>query len=510
MATKRSTRSGSSPKSSRRELALGKTPTGIYGLDHVTGGGIPTGRPTLVCGGPGSGKSLLAIEFLVRGAREHCEPGVLISFEESLEEIAENVSSLGFDLHDLVRRKSLFMDYVHVDAAEIEETGEYDLEGLFVRLRAAVDAVEAKRIVLDTIETLFANLRNERTVRSELVRLFRWLKDRGLTAVVTGEKGEGTLTRYGLEEYVSDCVIFLDHRVRDEISTRRLRIVKYRGTVHGTNEYPFVIDESGVALLPVTALGLDHAVSSERIASGIHELDSMLGGGVYRGSSVLITGTPGTGKTSIGAHFAEATCRNKERALIFTFEESTEQIVRNLASIGVDLARWRKRGLLDIRAARPQLLGLETHLVHMQEAIRRHEPRLVVIDPVNALTGAGSQHHAFAALLRLIDSLKSAGITAILTNATSARSESDEGTDLMISSIMDTWILLRPVEIKSERSSRLFILKSRGSAHSRRVRSYSITDHGIILEQAPGGSPDAQAIQNRKRTDGRGTATRLD
>src|SRR3954463_16707706 len=298
--------------------ALEKAPTGIAGLDEITGGGLPRGRPTLICGGAGCGKSLMSMEFLVRGITEFDEPGVLMTFEEPARDVAQNVVSLGFDLDDLVARKKLVIDHVQVDRNEIEETGEYDLEALFIRLNHAIDSVKARRVVLDTIESLFSGFSNDAILRSELRRLFHWLKDKGVTAVITGEQGQAALTRQGLEEYVSDCVIFLDHRIIDQVSTRRLRVVKYRGSTHGTNEYPFLINEDGITVLPITSLGLDHPASDERIPSGVTELDHMLGGkGYYRGSSILVSGTAGTGKSSLAAHFADAVCRGGERCLYF-------------------------------------------------------------------------------------------------------------------------------------------------------------------------------------------------
>jgi circadian clock protein KaiC len=363
---------------------LPKAPTGIQGLDEITGGGLPRGRQTLVCGSAGCGKTLLAIEFLIRGALDHGEPGVFMTFEETSEELAQNVRSLGFDLDQLIRQKKLIVDHVHIERSQIEETGEYDLEGLFIRLGLAIDSIGARRVVLDTIEALFSGLSNQAILRAELRRLFGWLKDRGVTAIITGERGEGSLTRHGLEEYVSDCVILLDHRVTDQLSTRRLRIVKYRGTAHGTNEYPFLIDEHGFSVLPITSLGLDHSVCDERISSGIPRLDTMLAGGVYRGSSVLLSGPAGTGKTSFAAHFVDASCRRSERCLFLAFEESQGQVVRNLRSIGLDLGRWIERGLLLFHAARPTLEGLEMHLVRMHRLIRDHRPRLVVVDPMAA------------------------------------------------------------------------------------------------------------------------------
>jgi circadian clock protein KaiC len=467
------------PRSSR---TLPKTPSGIRGLDEITGGGLPRGRPTLICGSAGCGKTLFGIEFLVKGATEFGEPGVFLSFEESEEELAQNVRSLGFDLDRLVAEGKLGVDYVHVDRSEIEENGEYDLEGLFIRLGLAIDSIGAQRVVLDTIETLFGGLSNEALLRAELRRLFRWLKDKGVTAVITAERGDGTLTRQGLEEYVSDCVILLDHRVHDQISTRRLRVVKYRGTRHGTNEYPFLIDEDGIAVLPVTSLGLQHEASDERVSSGVPRLDTMLSGrGYYRGSSILVSGTTGTGKTSLAGHFADAACRRGERCLYFAFEESQSQAVRNARSIGLDLQQWIDRGLLRFHTTRPTFHGLEMHLATMLKLVRDVRPRVVVVDPISSMLGAGTAGETQAMLLRLVDSLKLQQITALFTSLTSAGDASLEQTDLGISSIIDTWILLRDIELGGERNRGMYVLKSRGMAHSNQIREFLLTDRGIEL-----------------------------
>src|SRR5512139_2855969 len=385
---------------------LEKSPTGIKGLDEITHGGLPRGRPTLVCGGAGSGKTLLATEFIVRGALQYHEPGVFMAFEETGEELTKNVASLGFKLDDLVARKKVFIDYVHVERSEIEETGEYDLEGLFLRLGHAIDSVGAKRVVLDTIETLFSGIPNPAIVRAELKRLFRWLKDKKMTAVITGEQGSSQFTRHGLEEYVSDCVIFLDHRVSDQVSTRRLRIVKYRGSTHGTNEFPFLIDEEGITVMPITSFGLKHVVINERVPTGIPRLDIMLGGkGYFRGSSVLVSGTAGTGKTSVAAHFADATCRRGERCLFFAFEESESQVLRNMRSIGIDLGKWTKKGLLKFHAERPTLYGLEAHLSAIQKLIDQFKPATVIVDPVSNLSSVGKESDVKAMLIHLLDQL---------------------------------------------------------------------------------------------------------
>lgn len=461
--------------------ALRKAPTGIPGLDEITHGGLPSGRPTLVCGGPGSGKTLLGISFLVNGAIHHDEPGVLMSFEENAEELAEDVGSLGFDLALLVDQKRLVIDHVHVERSEIEETGEYDLEGLFVRLDLAVSSVGAKRVVLDTIESLFAGLQNETILRAELRRLFRWLRDRDLTVVITGEKGERTLTRHGLEEYVSDAVIHLDHRVDDQISTRRIRVVKYRGSHHGTNEYPFLIDQDGLSVMPVTSLHLQHDASSDRVSSGLPELDQMLDGrGYYRGSTVLVSGTAGTGKTTLAAQFADAACRRGERCLYFLFEESPRQMVRNMRAAGVDLQPWIDSGHLRFHADRPSRFGLETHLLSVHRAVERFRPDVVVVDPMTNLLTVGTPTDVRAMLTRIIDFLKTRGITAMFTALTSHDAE-PATTETMIPSLMDTWILMTNEQTGRRRHRWLHVLKSRGMAHSDETREFLLTDRGLSL-----------------------------
>jgi circadian clock protein KaiC len=468
--------------SGRRELP--KVPTGIGGLDEITGGGLPKGRPTLLCGAAGCGKTLLAIEFLVRGATRYGEPGVFMAFEETADELVQNVRSLGFEADRLVRQKKLVIDHVRVERSEIQETGEYDLEGLFVRLAHAIDTVGARRVVLDTIESLFSGFSNTAILRAELRRLFRWLKDKGVTALVTGERGDGQLTREGLEEYISDCVILLDHRVEQQLSTRRLRVVKYRGALHGTNEYPFLIDENGISVVPITSVGLDHDVSPERISSGVPRLDTMLGGaGYYRGTSVLVSGTAGTGKTSVAAHFADATCRRGERCLYFAFEEAPRQLLRNMRSIGLDLEPHVRAGLLRFHASRPTLFGFEMHLATMHKEVAGFRPSVVILDPVSNFVAAGSLSEAAQFLLRLVDFLKSRGITALMTNLTSGASAT-ERTEVGISSLIDTWLLLRDIELAGERNRALYVLKSRGMNHSNQIREFVLTDRGVDVLHA--------------------------
>jgi len=461
--------------------ALPKSPTSIQGLDEITGGGLPKGRPTLVCGGAGCGKTLFAMEFLVYGARQHNEPGVFISFEETEQELTANAVSLGFDLDDLVERKKIWLEHIHIEQGEIEHSGNYDLEGLFIRIHHAIESIGAKRVVLDTLESLFSGLPNPYILRSELRRLLCWLKKKGVTTIITAERGEGTLTRNGIEEFVSDCVILLDHRVNDQTSIRRLRVVKYRGSTHGTNEYPFLIDEDGFSVLPVTSLGLNYSSSLERISTGIPRLDTMLSGkGYFRGSTVLVSGTAGTGKTSIASQFVEAACTRKERVLFFTFEESPSQLVRNMCSIGIDLNPWLKTGLLQFHATRPTHYGLETHLATSIKMINDYEPNVVILDPINAFVIGENHTEVKIMLLRLVDFLKMKRITAFFTSLTSA-GENMEITDIYISSLIDTWLLLRDIEIGGERNRGLYVLKSRGMAHSNQIREFKLTDHGIEL-----------------------------
>ena len=460
---------------------LPKSPTSIQGLDEITGGGLPKGRPTLVCGGAGCGKTLFAMEFLVRGATQYNEPGVFISFEETEKELTANVASLGFDLESLVKRKKIWLENIRIEQSKIKQSCEYDLEGLFIRIHNAIENINAKRVVLDTIEILFSGLPNPHILRAELQRLLGWLKKKGITTIITAERGEGSLTRQGLEEYVSDCVILLDHRVNDQSSIRRLRIVKYRGSTHGTNEYPFLIDKDGFSVLPVTSLGLNYFTSTERISTGIPRLDTMLSGkGYFRGSTVLVSGTAGTGKTSIAAQFVESACKRNERVLYFTFEESPGQLIRNMCSIGINLDPWVKKGLLQFHATRPTLYGLETHLTTSIKLINQFEPSVVILDPINAFVMGDNQTEVKTMLLRLVDFLKMKRCTAFFTSLTSA-GENMEISDVYISSLIDTWLLLRDIEIGGERNRGLYVLKSRGMAHSNQIREFKLTNNGIEL-----------------------------
>ena len=419
------------------------------------------------------------MEFLLRGILDFGEPGVAMMFEETADELASNVASFGYDLNGLIRDKKLVLDHVHIERREIEETGAYDLEGLFIRLEHAIDSVKAKRVLLDTVEVLFAGLQNAAIIRSELRRLFRWLKDKGVSAVVTSEIGAKTITRRGLEEYVADCVIVLDHRVNEQISTRRIRVLKYRGSPHGTNEYPFLIDSTGVSVLPITSVGLTHEATEERVSTGVAGLDEMTGGrGFFRASSVLISGTAGTGKSILAAHFANATCARGERCIYFAFEESPSQILRNMRSVGLDLERWIKRGLLSIHSTRPTATGLENHLVQMHRAIADAMPACVVVDPITNLISVGDKPAVKSMLTRLIDFLKMEKITAVFTNL-SMPSLGPEQTSTEISSLMDVWISVRDVEEGPARRRLLYILKSRGMAHSNQVHEFRISNEGV-------------------------------
>jgi circadian clock protein KaiC len=463
---------------------IGKSPTGIGGLDEVTQGGLPQGRPTLLCGSAGCGKTLFGITFLYNGAVQYNEPGVFLAFEEQPEDLIKNVGSLNYDIEKLIAEKKFVIDHIEIERSKIAEAGEYDLEGLFLRLGFAIDSIGAKRVVVDTIETLFSGLENEQLLRSELRRLFDWLKSKGVTAIITGERGEGTLTRYGLEEYVADCVILLDNRVQDQLSTRRLRIVKYRGSAHGTNEYPFIIDEQGITVMPITSTGLTHAASSERLPTGIPDLDQMLEGkGYYKGSSILVSGMAGSGKSTVAAHFVNETCASGHRCIYFAMEESQHQIIRNMHSVGIDLQKWVDKKLLRFSARRPSLFGLETHLATMYRDVTEFEPIAVVIDPMSALLGAGATPDVHSMVLRLVDFLKARGVTALFTNLGVVSGE-DATTEIQISSLMDAWLLLYNRESNGEHNRQLYLLKSRGMAHSNQVREFIMSSNGIKLRAA--------------------------
>jgi circadian clock protein KaiC len=472
------------PAADRGIPVIEKSPTGIAGLDEITYGGLPKGRPTLLCGSAGCGKTLFSMTFLYKGAIQYDEPGVFIAFEERPEELIKNVGSLQYDVQKLIDEKKLAIDHVHIDPNQTDESGEYDLEGLFIRLGFAIDSVGAKRVVIDTVETLFGGLQNQLVLRSELRRLFEWLKDKGVTAIVTGERGDGTLTRYGLEEYVADCVILLDNRVQDQLSTRRLRLVKYRGSAHGTNEYPFIIDGQGITVMPITSSGLAHDASLDRVSSGIRDLDAMLEGkGYYKGASILVSGMPGSGKSTAAAHFANSICASGKRCIYFAMEESPQQIVRNMRSVGLDLDKWVDKKLLKFSARRPNLYGLETHLAAMHREVRDFDPAGVVIDPMSALMSAGLAGDVHSMILRLVDFLKTRGITALFTNLGLGSAE-ETTTQMQVSSLMDTWLLLYNRESNGEHNRQLYVLKSRGMAHSNQIREFILSSDGIKLREA--------------------------
>jgi len=490
-------------KTKSHSFIFPKTPTGVDGLDEITDGGFPKGRPTLICGGAGCGKTLLSMQFLIKGITDYNEPGVFMSFEEPSDDLTLNVKSLGFDLEKLKAEKKLVVDHVRVERSEIEEAGEYDLDGLFIRLGYAIDSIKATRVVLDTLESLFAGLDNQAILRAELRRLFHWLKAKGVTAIITGERGEATLTRQGLEEYVSDCVIVLDHRVIEQVSTRRLRIVKYRGSTHGTNEYPFLIDEEGISVLPITSLKLDNEVSSDVVSTGVPGLNSMFyGGGFFRGSNILVSGTAGTAKTTVACYFANEQCEKGEKTIYFAFEESPQQLVRNMRSIGIDLQKHIKKGILQIHSSRPSLNGLELHLLTLRKLIKEFQPTTIIIDPISNLITVGSEHEVRSMLVRLIDMLKAHNITALFT---SLNKQTDnfrpDLAEESVSSLVDTWITVRDMEGIGERNRGIFIIKARGMGHSNQVREFVITSKGIELldvELGPNGILTGTARQTQK------------
>ena len=468
-------------RGARSKTALAKLPSGISGFDEITFGGLPKGRPTLVYGGPGCGKTLFGMQFLARGATDHGDPGVFLSFEESIDEHKANVRSLGYDLNDLITRKLLTIEHARIDPAREIGRGEYDLDALFMRLARAVDSAKATRVVIDSLETVIHGAGDRVAVRQSFERMFRWLKNRNVTSIITAEEGDHGRSRHGFEDYIADCVVRLDHHVSQQVSTRTLRVIKYRGSAHGTNEYPFLIDEDGIHVLPVTSVGLQHQVSTERVSTGVARLDAMFGGqGFYRGTTVMISGTPGSGKSSLTAHYIDAACRRGERVLTFTYEESPEQVVRNMRSIGIDLERWIDKEQLRFIAARPSMYGLEMHLAVVLKAVNDFEPESVVIDPISNLVRAGTDLEAHAMVVRLIDTLKTRGITTVMTHPT-ADIASAGNTELAISSIIDTWILVQSIQAGGERNRQLYVLKSRGMSHSNQVREFLITDKGIQL-----------------------------
>jgi len=460
---------------------LPKSLTGIEGLDDITMGGLPKARTTLICGGTGTGKTLLAMEFLLRGATQFNEPGVFMAFEESTNDLIANVASIGFDLKGLITAEKVVVDFVYIDHEQIVEAGEYNLDALFIRLGTAIDAIGAKRVVLDTIESLFSSLPNPAVLRAELRRLFRWLKEKGVTAVITGEGGTDALTRHGLEEFISDCVINLTISIEDRVASRRLRIMKYRGSSHGTNEYPFVIDGKGFSLIPITSSKLEYKISNAKVSSGIPRLDTMLGGrGFFEGSVIMVSGPSGTGKTTFMSHFADAACRRNERAVYISFEESPDQIIRNMSSVGLTLDKWIKQGLLVMESRRPTQCGLDMHLVLAQKLIAEHDPKIVIMDPVTSFSDIANSSDVKRILMKFVDHMKSLGVTTMFGSLTPSELPA-EVSAVNISSIIDSWILLRDMESNGERNRGLYILKSRGMRHSNQVREFLISDHGVDI-----------------------------
>jgi len=476
-----STKATPAPPAHPAAPQIPKTPTGIEGLDAITDGGLPTGRATLVCGGPGCGKTLLAMEFLARGALQFNEPGVFLSFEETARELTLNIASLGVDLNDLTRRKLLVLDHVRTDRHNPEASGDFSLDGLFIRLGHAIEAIGARRVVLDSVESVFDGLPNRLILRAELRRLFGWLKDKGVTSVITGDGSDRALTRHGLEEYVSDCVIELAQHTVGQASSRRMRVIKYRGSTHGSGIYPFVIDPSGIVVLPITSKGLAHAVCDDRVSSGIADLDTMLGGaGYYRGSSVLVTGSAGTGKTSLAAQFCDRACARGERALYFAFEESSSQIIRNMRSIGIDLAQWVDKGLLRFQATRPSFAGLETQLMLMYTAVKSFGPQVVVVDPLNGFLIGDNVDEVKFMLMRLADMFNTSLITGLFTSS-GIGDHANGSHEASISSLIDTWLILEHLEMSGERNRTLSILKARGMPHSNQIREYVLGSSGVHL-----------------------------
>jgi circadian clock protein KaiC len=477
------------PKTPRKKSALNhhqlpKCPTGIKGFDEVTDGGLPKNRITLFSGSTGTGKTLLGLDFLIHGAVSYNEPGVFMSFEETTEELYIDVASLNLNLQALVSKKRIRLEHVILERGDIREKGEFDLEGLFIRLEHAIDSIGAKRVVLDSIESLFAGIKDAGILRLEIKRLFRWLKRKQVTAIVTGELGNGAYTRSGLEEYISDCIILLDNRVREQISTRRIRVIKYRGSKHGTNEYPFVIDKGGLSVIPITSAGLDQPGTAKRVSTGIPSLDKMFrGAGYTRGSTVLVSGTAGTGKTSLAAAFAIDSCKRGERCLFLSYEESSGQLIQNMSSIGIHFESLIKKGLLKIVSTRPSFFGLEMHLLELYKTIADFKPQAVVIDPLTSLLGQGNQLELQSMLTRMIDLLKSRGITGFFTSLVSSTVQNDTSGEIGVSSLIDTWIVVRELEENQgkRRTRGLYIVKSRGMGHSSDVHKLVLSDDGINL-----------------------------
>ena len=484
-------------------IQLQKCLTGIKGFDEITAGGLPKNRVTLISGGPGAGKTLLGIDFLVNGVTSYNERGVFMSFEETEAELYEDVASLNLDFHGLVLKKEIAFEYVLLDRSDIQGKGEFNLEGIFIRLELAIDAIGAKRVVLDSIESLFAGITDLGILRLEIKRLFRWLKQKQVTSIITGEQGKDSFTRHGLEEFVSDCIILLDNRVRQQISTRRIRVIKYRGSNHGTNEYPFVIDKDGLSVIPITSAGLDHPGSAEKVSTGVPTLDEMFAGGGYtRGSTVLVSGTAGTGKTSLAVAFAVERCKQGERCLYVSYEESPGQLVQNMRSVGFDLEKWTKKGLLKIVSTRPAFFGLEMHLLDLYKILAGFDPSAVVIDPLTSLIGQAEESEIQSMLTRMIDALKSKGITGVFTSLVSSSASNDTSGEIGVSSLIDTWIVVRELEenMGNRRTRGLYIAKSRGTGHSNDIHKLVFSDDGIDLQPM---ADDATASPNQSKKVGK-------
>ena len=482
---------------------LKKCPTGIKGFDEITEGGLPRNRITLISGGPGSGKTLLGIDFLVNGVIDYKERGVFMSFEETEDELYQDVASLNMDLPGLVAKKEIRFEHVLLLRNDVHEKGEFNLEGLFIRLELAIDSIGAKRVVLDSIESLFAGITDAGVLRLEIKRLFRWLKEKQVTAIITGEQGENSFTRHGLEEFISDCIILLDNRVRKQVSTRRIRVIKYRGSAHGTNEYPFVIDKDGLSVIPITSAGLDHAGTDEKVSTGVASLDKLFAGGGYtKGSTVLVSGTAGTGKTSLAAAFIEESCKRGERCLYISYEESPGQLIQNMRSVGFDLGKWTKKGTLKIVSTRPAFFGLETHLLDLYKILADFKPTSVVIDPLTSLIGQADTSEIQSMLTRMIDALKSKGITGVFTSLVSSTAPNDTSGEIGVSSLIDTWIVVRELEENEgrRRTRGLYIVKSRGTGHSSDVQKMILSDDGIDLQPM---DEDASSSPDQKKKVGK-------
>ena len=488
-------------KPASKHNQLHKCPSGIKGFDEITEGGFPKNRATLISGGPGSGKTLFGIDFLINGAINYKEPGVLMSFEETPDELYQDVASLNLDLRGLVSRKKILIEHVVLERQDVLESG-FNLEGLLVRLEHAIDSIGAKRVVLDSIESLFAGITGAGILRLEIKRLFRWLKKKQVTAIVTGEPAQDSFTRHGIEQYISDCIIFLDNRVKEQISIRRIRVIKYRGSNHGTNEYPFVIDKDGLSVIPITSAGLDQPGTAEKVSTGIPSLDKMFRGGkpgFTRGSTVLASGTAGTGKTSLAAAFAVASCKRGERCLFLSYEESSGQLIQNMSSINIHLEPFVKKGLLKIVSTRPTFFGLEMHLLDLYKLVAEFKPKAVVIDPLTSLIGEGDQREIRSMITRMIDLLKSHGITSFFTSLVSSSAQNDTSGEIGVSSLIDTWIVVRELEEDAgkKRIRGLFIVKSRGTGHESDVHKLILSDNGIKLVPMDGEST-VHAMQTKK------------